>query len=333
MAQSLPSHATMLCWLGDLMDAQGSLWAISLFDVAEQIQLDTVCSLIGVEPAAREPRFKHPAPEYVRFERPPVEEVVESPQLESGERLHARIKYFDYGVIAVELELPFKMRWERLILKSSQWIGAPEVEKLAAALAHQRAEKVRAAFVEPYTNWLSEDYYVIYLQSGVIDSAILLTELRADIAQLVRGESRPLSDGEREEALKPRLSYYPGDLLVVGWSAALLYDTPEGAAPTIQLLEYANAQLLEFRYYDELLTRVLTGVYKSLGRRGMLRRWRMARDAERLNLIRLDITELAEQIDNSIKFLSDMFYARVYRMAAARIGVTDYRDLVDEKLP
>jgi hypothetical protein len=97
-------------------------------------------------------------------------------------------------------------------------------------------------------------------------------------------------------------------------------------------LEYANAQLLEFRYYDDLLTRVLAGVYKSLGRVGLLRRWRMARDAERLNQIRLDITDLTERIDNSIKFLSDMFYARAYRMAAARIGVNDYRTLVDEKL-
>ena len=27
-----------------------------------------------------------------------------------------------------------------------------------------------------------------------------------------------------------------------------------------------------------------------------------------------------------------MFYARAYRMAAGRVGVTDYRNLVDEKL-
>ena len=118
----------------------------------------------------------------------------------------------------------------------------------------------------------------------------------------------------------------------MGWAAALIYDTPEGAAPAIQLLEYANAQLLEFRYYDNLLTKVLAGVYRSLGRRGLLRRWRMAREAGRLNQIRLDITELTERIDNAIKFLGDMFYTRAYRMAAARIGVTDYRNLVDEKL-
>src|SRR5262249_15095299 len=201
-----------------------------------------------------------------------------------------------------------------------------------STLAHRHAQRARPAFADPYSDWLSEDYYIIYLQSAALEATTLLNELGADIAQLIRGETRPLSDREREEALKPHLSYYPNDLLVVGWSAALIYDTPEGAIPAIQLLEYANAQLLEFRHYDELLTRVLAGVYKSLGRRGLLRRWRMRREAERLNLIRLDTIELAERIDNSIKFLSDMFYARAYRIAASRIGVTDYRNLVDEKL-
>src|SRR6185369_5457826 len=57
-----------------------------------------------------------------------------------------------------------------------------------------------------------------------------------------------------------------------------------------------------------------------------------ARQAERLNAMRLDVTELTERTDNAIKFLSDMFYARAYRMAAARVGVTDYRNLVERKL-
>ena len=58
----------------------------------------------------------------------------------------------------------------------------------------------------------------------------------------------------------------------------------------------------------------------------------MAHGAERLNTIRLDVIELTERTDNSIKFLSDMFYARLYRVAAAKVGVPDYRNLVDEKL-
>ena len=61
-------------------------------------------------------------------------------------------------------------------------------------------------------------------------------------------------------------------------------------------------------------------------------RWRFAREAENLNTIRLDYQELVERTDNAIKFLSDMFYARTYRLAAARTGVNDYLNLVTEKL-
>lgn len=117
-------------------------------------------------------------------------------------------------------------------------------------------------------------------------------------------------------------------------AAALVYDRPEDAAATIQILEYARTQLLEFRYYDNLMTRVLAGVYTTLDRKRniLLSRRTLTRDANRLNTIRLDVMDLTERIDNSIKFLSDIFYARVYRMAASRMGVPDYRALVEQKL-
>jgi hypothetical protein len=44
------------------------------------------------------------------------------------------------------------------------------------------------------------------------------------------------------------------------------------------------------------------------------------------------VGELTERADNSIKFLSDMFAARLYRLAAARVGVPDYKDLVARKM-
>ena len=150
---------------------------------------------------------------------------------------------------------------------------------------------------------------------------------------MIRGETQPLPDSEQKEVLASSLSYYPSDLLVVGWLAAVVYDTPEGAAPLIQLLEYANTQLLEYRRYDEILTALLKDAYDALERRGgFFSRWRLARDAEQLNRLRLEVTELTERADNAIKFLSDMFYARAYRLAAAKVGAGDYRSLVDQKL-
>ena len=51
-----------------------------------------------------------------------------------------------------------------------------------------------------------------------------------------------------------------------------------------------------------------------------------ARGGAASNTIQLDVRELTERVDNSIKFLSDMFAVRVYRLAANRIGVPDYRE-------
>ena len=193
--------------------------------------------------------------------------------------------------------------------------------------------------VQPYSSWLSEDYYIINLREALDDqgnplAAVSLLAGHGDqIARIVRGESGPLADAERADALQACMSYYPTDLLVVGWVAALVYDTPEGAAPSIQLLEYANTQLLEYRHYDEVLTRMLEIVYNSIERGGAaFRHWRMARQARKLNAVRLEVTDLTERTDNAIKFIGDMFYARAYRMAAGRVGVTDYRTLVERKL-
>ena len=318
---------------------RGSFWVFVLYDVAEEIELGKLCDLVGAQPLPPQPGFKHPAPEYVRFERPPVMEYPEPLTLQSGEQFRVRIKYFDYGVVSIELQLEFEADWEELVRLSNRWILAPELEKRTSELLRPRLERAAAALTQPYSPRLNEDYYIIQLREAMDEAGLpmaapeLLTTRGVEISQIVRGESAPLSDSERNEVLQSSMSYYPRDLLVVGWVAALVYDTPSGAEPTIQLLEYANTQLLEYRHYDDVLTRVLQAVYKRLERHGsFFRRWSMAREAESLNTLRLDITELTERTDNAIKFLSDMFYARAYRMAAARVGVTDYRNLVEEKL-
>jgi hypothetical protein len=315
------------------MELEGSFRVLFLYDVAEQIQLDRLRETLGAETPSRAPSFKHPAPDYVRFEHPPVVEYPGLISLASGEQFDTRIKYFDYGVVCVELEMPFNTDWEGLVLSSSRWTSTPELETSTAELLRSRMGRVRPALVQPYESWLSEDYYVIHLTKASLTTEALLASHGSDIAKIVRGESMPLADSECREALQNCISYYPNDLLVVGWIAAFVYDTPQGAVATIQLLEYANTQLLEFRHYDELLTTRLKDVYQMLEqKRGPTRRWRMARQAEHLNAMRLDVIELTERSDNAIKFLSDMFYARAYRIASNKVGVADYRNLVEQKL-
>jgi hypothetical protein len=308
---------------------RGFIRQLVLFDVADEIRLDTLRAALSIPEPERAPAFSKPAPDYVRFERPPVVEPLQVNNFE------ARAKYYDYGVVSVELDQPFSLDWRELVEHSANVLSDPSVEQRAMELLKPRVVKAGAALVNPYRSWLDEDYVIItvFPESPDDSAADLLEQHGREIAQIVRGESRTLSQGEFQEILTASVSYYPNDLVVVGWSAAFVFDGPAAAGPTLQLLEYANSQLLEFRHYDELLTGVLAGVYRSIDKgTGMWRRWGLADEAERLNTIRLDVIEIAERTETSIKFLSDMFYARMYRLAAARVGVPDYRSLVDQKL-
>jgi len=315
---------------------KGSFFALTFYDVAEQIQTGKLHEIAG---AQRAPGFKHPAPDYVRFQIPVSLEYPEPVSLPSGEKFESRIKYFDYGVVCIELEIGFDTDWGGLVQLANRWMAEPKLESLSSELLRSRLDRIRPAMIQPYKNWLGEDYFVIQVTEALDDSGnpltakALLAGGRDCIVEIVRGESTPLADMERDETLQSCVSYYPNDLLVAGWTAAFIYDTKESAASTRLLLEYANTQLLEFRHYDVVLTHVLEDVYKKIERkRGFLAGWKMGRQAEHLNALRLEVTELTERADNAVKFLSDMFYAKAYRMASRRVGVDDYRVLVEEKL-
>ncbi|MFY9906069.1 MAG: hypothetical protein WAK62_13035 [Terriglobales bacterium] len=312
---------------------QGSVLVLIQFDVCEEINLDSLRDIFGAR--RQEASFKHPAPGYVRFQRPPVVEQVEPLILESGERLDVQIKYYDYGVLSVVFELPFSGDWDRLVGLAGRWVWDTDFASFAQKIVKQKIERARPALVKLYDSWLHEDYFVFHVRdiAGNPSAAELLATQGGRIAQIVRGENMPLSEGEQAEIMQSRISYYPNDLAVISWNGAFLYDSTAGAETVIQLLEYANSQLLEFRHYDELLTRELASVYDFMDHgSGIWARWRTARRASRLHTVLLDVDELTERADNAIKFLSDMFSARLYKVAASKIGVTDYKDLVNQKV-
>jgi hypothetical protein len=311
---------------------RGSALALILYDVSEEIDLDALNRIAGARRVGA--AFKHLAPEYVRFERPPVILPIDGADFGAAQ-LQGQIKYYDYGVVSLVFERQFAGGWDQLMQLASEWMSSSDFERLAMRVLKQRLEIARPALIKPYENWLAEDYFVFHLTdiSGQPSARRLVAENGEQIAETLRGESSLLSESEIAEVLQSSLSYYPNDLTVIGWNAAFIYDTPAGAQTALQMLEYANSQLLEFRHYDELLTREMAKAYRSLERGGgLIRQWKYGDEATRLQTMALEVTELTEHADNAIKFLSDMFAARLYRLAAAKVGVPDYKDLVKEKL-
>jgi len=312
----------------------GSVIMLFQFDVCEEIRLDRLREILAA-PTLTQPPLKHPTPSYIRYQRPPVVESIEPLVLEGGERLSGVIKYYDYGVVSVVFQLPFSGAWDALINMASHWVWDVDLTSHAAGIVHKKIERALPALTKRYSEFLSEDYFIFHLReiTGHPSASDLIRLHGGHLAQIVRGDTLPLSDGECQEVLQSRISYYPDDLVVIGWNAAVVYDSVTGAETAIQLLEYANSQLLEFRHYDDLLSKELDSVYDSLEEgTGILARWRMARSATRLYTVLLEVMELTEHADNAIKFLSDMFAARLYKLAALKVGVPDYKNLVTQKI-
>jgi hypothetical protein len=331
----------------------GSFRVLFFYDVAEAIDLAKLRQLLGPRGGAIGEKFPRRTPDYVRFEQPPILEPSENVVLNTGEHVVCSIKYYAFAAVVVQLDVPFECEWETLKSQASHWVDPADFEPQARAVLRRHLEKIQPAIVKPTKDWLAEDYLIINVRScdlparkakgrkvQAIDAAEeptaedLLRARGREIAQIVRGESQPLADRTTEEILQASASYYSSDLTVIGSSAAFVYDQPDDAAATSQVLEYAKVQLLEFRYYDGFMTQLLSDVYAALERprNVLLSRWSFPRQANRFNTIRLDVMDLTERIDNAIKFVSDVYYARVYRLAATRMGVDEYRNLVDEKL-
>jgi hypothetical protein len=322
------------------MVLRGCIRIFVFFDVGEAFDLEKLRSLVGPRGGPTKPDFPRRTPEYVRFENPPITEPSEPLTLHSGEKVTCSLKYYEYAIVEVQLEVPFEGTWEALMKQTSRWMDAPDIEPESRAVVIRHLQKTSPAIIKPREEWLQENFLVVDLlpvrDSGgkTLTADQILSTYGEQVGQLLRGEQAPLAHSTNERVLQGSLSYYATDLLVVGFNTALIYDQPEESVPTIQVLEYVRVQLLEFRYYDNFMNRVLADVYNSLDKKTnvLFSRWYLPKEANRLNTIRLDVMDLTERVDNAIKFVSDSFYALAYRTAAARAGVAEYRNLVERKL-
>ena len=119
---------------GDGSTLNGTIRALWLFDIAEELDMPVLHQMLGTTPSKREPAFRHPAPEYVRYERPPVVAALGPCAQYGGEKLDGRIRYFDYGVASVEFRMNFEAGWHDLIRLANVWVMSPDLESQAEAI-------------------------------------------------------------------------------------------------------------------------------------------------------------------------------------------------------
>jgi hypothetical protein len=123
-----------------------------------------------------------------------------------------------------------------------------------------------SCLVKSHQPLLGEDYLVYavtQLERAVTADALVKTD-GDSIVSLLLGERQPLSRQQRDRVLRRQISYLADDLVIPIWNAAFVYDTEAGVQAALEIFEFANSQLLQFRYYDDLLDSELGRIYDSL---------------------------------------------------------------------
>lgn len=314
----------------------GHITAFFLFDVAEAIDLGRLRQELGAGVAARLAP-KPTTPPYVQYRQPPITidgHVIDLPEADG---FSVRFKAFDYGVISVALTRPVSGTWDEWVAWGRNCYENTALPRAAEHLARTLVSRVASAITRLRPDFLAEDYLVFTATQldAPASSDALIASHGGTIAQLLRGERSPLSAEERDEVLRHRISYFADDLVIPTWNSAFIRDTESGAQGAIEILEFANSQLLEFRYYDQLLDAELERIYPQLQRQGWLHNWlarRYSRAVREVHSLFIDVNELTDRTENALKIVGDVYAARLFALAAARLGLNQWKASVQEKL-
>jgi len=322
----------------------GAAIVYRLYDVGYEIALDRALDLLASS-APERVRLVRGEGQAIQVKNPPVTVILGTENVAvAGERLDAEVsaRVFDFGVVSLRMRIaaPREMTWSDF----SAFGNAVDAEGGLAAVFDQYVrlltERIRPAIERPALAAQTEDY-VVYRISRLVSAdgrplpASALGEL--DVAPLLLNEWRPLSADARHELLPHRFSYYADDLAILTWDNALIVE-PEAHDTDVQyVLEFANAQLLELRFYDAALDAELPQMYdrvsaaRRAGTRGLLTR-RFAPLLADLQRLVADSTELVERVENSLKVTDDVYLARVYSAALEIFRGRVWRSGIDRKL-
>jgi len=192
------------------------------------------------------------------------------------------------------------------------------------------------AMTQPYPSRFDEDYMIYYIRDlkPAMTAGQFLDMCDCGKLLLYDGIETPPGERVKKEVLGYSFSYSHEDLTVINWDNALVIE-PSGSMDIPDLLEFACAQLLELRVYDDMLDRELAPIYEQISRRGSPSIWKIKqyeRLAARVMRTVIDLTDITEKIDNSLKVTNDVFYARIYSSALSLFRVQQWEASTKRKI-
>jgi hypothetical protein len=326
----------------------GAIIAYRLFELAYSIDLAAAATLwsrsaqSGQSRSTSRSRLSTTPPKAVAFGVAPLVLTFDAIPLDLGGTVvqaGATARLYDFGVVSFALRVPVTgLPWADFVDQTNaldRLVGDGTTTGIWEKLLGQVRTVLAGAMKRPEVNALNEDYLIAVVTGLAGDPTAAELQQEVDLAPLLSGETRALSDGARADLMRRRFSYYTDDLVVVTWDRAFIYE-PRGDSDVMDVIEVANAQLLEMRYYDELLDAELPRMYDLVEAarrtRTLFAARRFADLARRFYTLVAEVTELTEKVDNALQVTEDVYLARIYTAALELFRVRLVSAAVERKL-
>lgn len=314
----------------------GRLHCIVSVDWGDAVDLEHAARLAKAEVGELPRRPRTPAtiayrPPPLRFPLPPQSLPIEG--LSAPGEVEAVV--FDFGAANIVFRIPFSLPLDEL-LRLAPALAKPS---WAADAAHSATENLfrdlRPAIENPNRSSLYEEYFVFQIAPHDFFFARggLASECAAELAPLLRLESAPLAPEEIADALRCRISYGPRDVVLVDWSSAVVID--DDCDETLHTIEFANLQLLEYRFLDQKADDALAAARKEIyfASRSRLPVWRThTRPLRILSEMRMDAVGTFERAGGALQLVGDQYLARLYRLLADRFHLAEWAQNVRQAL-
>jgi len=308
-----------------------SLFIYRIYETGREFNLDLLEKSLPHERMPSRARFSRVRTRSIQMETPPLLVKLGDYRLEEisdNFSFSAQAKIFDIGAISICLSYENGNSTTNAIEAIGlRFSGQRGLEQIFA-----RALESMQTLLEPgLTNLqIDPEFYEDYTIYRITDPDEL-----PDPVPLLMGEKIDFSQQMREQVLKNRQSYSRQDFVILTWDTALICD-PEDPGDLRDLIEFANVQLLELRYYDNILNKQMEKMYDDIELAQTKPRYRKMGEyrkiiATRMQLI-ADVTEVREKIENLIKITEDIYFARVYQSTLKVLRSDQWTESVNRKL-
>lgn len=304
----------------DVGIAAGSVAVTRLYDVAYAVDLDAVTRDVDARPTRL--HLARARARSIAYSEPPVDLDLGPSAITLGGRevtVRAVARVFEFGAIRLSYTLSVESAdFDYLVARVDELEALFDREEPWQGDLAQTVELIRPAMEKPSSSGIEIDHTFVSVTR--FEPRLRAEEILSDVdlIPILTGETEPLSKRARADLLSRAMTYYEDDLVVIGPTRSFIVE-PDSEPDVADVLGMAHAQLLELRYYDQLLAKELVSLHDRIGRTrvgiGPMARRRYAAVARSLYALHAEIASVSERIDNALVVTDDVYLARVYESA------------------